>query len=56
MRGRIDPNRISGYHDFARKSVNLAGKLRVIAASNDVAAYLSTQTPSGPSLPRCAPS
>ncbi len=48
VRGRIDPNRISGYHDFARKPVNLAGKLRVIAASNDVAAYLSTQTPSGP--------
>ncbi|WP_455873263.1 hypothetical protein [Rhizobium yanglingense] len=24
VRGRIDPNKISGYHDFKRKQVNLA--------------------------------
>ncbi|PYF00332.1 murein L,D-transpeptidase YcbB/YkuD [Rhizobium sp. PP-F2F-G38] len=48
VRGRIDPNAISGYHDFKRKDVNLAGKLRVIAASHDVAAFLATQTPSNP--------
>jgi murein L,D-transpeptidase YcbB/YkuD len=47
-RGRIDPNAISGYHDFKRKDVNLAGKLRVIAASHDVAAFLATQTPASP--------
>ncbi|KQR67919.1 L,D-transpeptidase family protein [Rhizobium sp. Leaf341] len=46
VRGRIDPNAISGYHDFKRKDVNLAGKMRVIAASHDVAAFLATQTPS----------
>jgi murein L,D-transpeptidase YcbB/YkuD len=48
VRGRIDPNKISGYHDFKRKSVNLKGKLENIARSHDVAAYLNSQTPSGP--------
>lgn len=48
VRGRIDPNRISGYHDFKRKSVNLTGKLQNIARSHDVAAYLKAQTPAGP--------
>jgi murein L,D-transpeptidase YcbB/YkuD len=48
VRGRIDPNKISGYHDFKRKDVNLTGKLGNIARSHDVAAYLNSQTPSGP--------
>ena len=48
VRGRIDPNKISGYHDFERKSINLKGKLENIARSHDVAAYLNSQTPSGP--------
>jgi L,D-transpeptidase YcbB len=48
VRGRIDPNKISGYHDFKRKDVNLTGKLGNIARSHDVAAYLKSQTPSGP--------
>ena len=48
IRGRIDPNKISGYHDFARKSVNLAAKLTNIVRSHDVGAYLAAQTPSGP--------
>jgi murein L,D-transpeptidase YcbB/YkuD len=48
VRGRIDPNKISGYHDFKRKSVNLTGKLQNIARSHDVAAYLKAQTPAGP--------
>ncbi|CAN7489121.1 murein L,D-transpeptidase [Pararhizobium sp. LjRoot255] len=48
VRGRIDPNKISGYHDFKRKSVNLTGKLENIARSHDVAAYLKAQTPTGP--------
>ncbi|MCF3642776.1 murein L,D-transpeptidase [Rhizobium sp. TRM95111] len=47
VRGRIDPNRISGYHDFARKTVNLSGALGVIARSGDVAAYLRSRSPSG---------
>ncbi|CAN7475452.1 L,D-transpeptidase family protein [Pararhizobium sp. LjRoot238] len=48
VRGRIDPNKISGYHDFKRKGVNLTGKLQNIARSHDVAAYLKAQTPTGP--------
>ena len=47
VRGRIDPNRISGYHDFKRKSVNLTATLGVIAKSGDVAAYLVSRAPSG---------
>ncbi|MDW5313444.1 murein L,D-transpeptidase [Rhizobium sp. PL01] len=47
VRGRIDPNKISGYHDFKRKAVNLTGKLDNIARSHDVAAYLNSQTPTG---------
>jgi L,D-transpeptidase YcbB len=47
VRGRIDPNKISGYHDFKRKDVNLTGKMENIARSHDVAAYLNSQTPTG---------
>ncbi|HSG95979.1 MAG TPA: peptidoglycan-binding protein, partial [Afifellaceae bacterium] len=44
-RGRIDPNRISGYHDFKRKTVDLAGALRIVAATDDVGAYLDARNP-----------
>lgn len=47
VRGRIDPNRISGYHDFARKKVNLVAALSIISQSPDVAAYLRSRAPSG---------
>lgn len=47
VRGRIDPNRISGYHDFKRKEVNLVAALRNVALSNDVAAYLESRSPAG---------
>ncbi|QRM55690.1 murein L,D-transpeptidase [Sinorhizobium sp. BG8] len=46
VRGRIDPNRISGYHDFARKKVNLGAVLDNSSRSNDVAAYLKSRSPS----------
>ena len=45
VRGRVEANKLSGYHDFDRKSVNLIGVLKVIAASPSVAAYLSSRTP-----------
>lgn len=45
VRGRIDPNRISEYHDFKRKTVNLDGALKVMSASPDIAAYLESRTP-----------
>lgn len=47
-RGRIDPNRISGYYDFKRKSVNLAPVLDMLRRSPDVAAYLRSRNPQSP--------
>jgi murein L,D-transpeptidase YcbB/YkuD len=45
MRGRIDPNRISGYHDFKRKDVNLVAALKNVAMSGNVGAYLESRSP-----------
>lgn len=47
-RGRIDPNRISGYHDLPRKSVDLVAALGEIAASEDIAATLANRNPDNP--------
>lgn len=44
-RGRIDPNKISGYHDFKRKVVNLKPVLNMLRLSPDVAAYLRSRDP-----------
>ena len=44
-RGRIDPNRISGYHDLPRKSVDLVDALATLAQSSDVTAYLQSRNP-----------
>ncbi|MBL0373079.1 L,D-transpeptidase family protein [Rhizobium sp. KVB221] len=46
QRGRIDPNRISEYHDFKRKAVNLPGALLNIAATTDIKSYLESRSPS----------
>ncbi len=45
VRGRIDPNRISGYHDFKRKNVDLLGFLEKVETSSDVAALVESQNP-----------
>lgn len=45
-RGRVDPNRLSGYHDFKRKTVNLAPVLKLSSLSPDIAAYLRSREPS----------
>lgn len=45
VRGRLDPNKISGYHDFKRKDVKLEPVLKLIAASPDVTAYLNSRSP-----------
>lgn len=45
VRGRIDPNKISGYHDFKRKTVDLAPVLTAVAGP-DVGAYLAGLSPS----------
>lgn len=47
-RGRIDPNKISGYYDFKRKGVNLAPVLDLLRMSPDVAAYLRNRDPKSP--------
>jgi murein L,D-transpeptidase YcbB/YkuD len=48
VRGRIDPNKLSGYHDFKRKDVNLTPVLTMLSLSPDVSAYLNTRSPSNP--------
>lgn len=45
-RGRIDPNRLSGYHDFKRKDVDLSAAMSNLAATSDVSAYLRGSSPS----------
>lgn len=49
-RGRIDPNRISGYHDFKRKTVDLAQTLSATATAADAAAYIEGLAPKGPNF------
>ncbi len=48
VRGRIDPNRISGYHDFKLKDVKLATVLPFAKDGTDAAAYLQGLEPRGP--------
>ena len=45
IRGRIDPNRISGYHDLKRKDVNLSVVLPFVKNSTDAGAYLESLAP-----------
>ena len=46
-RGRIDPNRISGYHDFKRKSPDLARQLEALSKAADPAEALLAHNPQG---------
>ncbi|MDE1158513.1 MAG: L,D-transpeptidase family protein [Neorhizobium sp.] len=45
VRGRLDPNRISEYHDFKRKNVDLAATLSALQTGADDGAYLSNLGP-----------
>ncbi|XUY28237.1 L,D-transpeptidase family protein [Agrobacterium sp. rho-8.1] len=45
-RGRVDPNKLSGYHDFKRKTVNLTPVLKLASMSPDIGAYLRSREPS----------
>ncbi|MGF9691523.1 L,D-transpeptidase family protein [Rhizobium sp. 0TCS1.26] len=47
-RGRIDPNRISGYHDLKRRTVNLATVLPFVGTAPDAGAYLASLAPTSP--------
>jgi L,D-transpeptidase YcbB len=43
--GRIDPNKISGYHDLQLKQLDFEAELSALATAEDVAAYLATLHP-----------
>jgi L,D-transpeptidase YcbB len=47
VRGRIDPNRISGFHDIKRKDVKLAVVLPFAEKGVDAAGYLEGLAPQG---------
>ncbi len=47
-RGRIDPNRLSGYHDLPRKKVDLDAAMQKIAANWRVGEYLDSIHPDNP--------
>lgn len=46
--GRIDPNRISGYHDFNADPVDLVAVLQGARDTDDVAAFLEAEHPRNP--------
>lgn len=47
-RGRIDPDRISGYHDLPRREVDLVAVLEKIKSMDDLEAYLVSRNPQNP--------
>jgi murein L,D-transpeptidase YcbB/YkuD len=47
-RGRIDPDRLSGYHDLPRKTVDLGKAMNAMSQQGDVAAWLDARNPSNP--------
>ncbi|MCJ8506849.1 L,D-transpeptidase family protein [Rhizobium lemnae] len=47
-RGRIDPNRISEYHDLKRRDVNLPSILPGLQSAADASAYLDGMAPKSP--------
>ena len=46
--GRIDPNRISGYHDFPDKTFDAASVLNTLAHTDEVQTYLESRHPQNP--------
>jgi murein L,D-transpeptidase YcbB/YkuD len=46
--GRIDPNRISGYYDFAAKPLDMVGVLKSLGQSNEARAFLEDFHPQNP--------
>lgn len=45
--GRVDPNRISGYHDFPPKPIDLVGVLKTLSHTEQVRTYLESRHPQG---------
>ncbi|MBK8457546.1 MAG: L,D-transpeptidase family protein [Phyllobacteriaceae bacterium] len=52
--GRIDPNKLSGYHDLPVKPVNLRGVMEILATSHDLRAYLLSRHPQMPEYQQLA--
>lgn len=52
--GRIDPNKLSGYHDLPVKPLNLRGVMEIIATSHDIRAYLLSRHPQMPEYQQLA--
>jgi murein L,D-transpeptidase YcbB/YkuD len=46
--GRINPNRLSGYHDLPAKPLDLAGVLKTLAHTGEVRTYLESRHPQNP--------
>lgn len=46
-RGRLDPNRLSSYYDFKRKSLDLNQLLASISSGSDIGALVTQVTPGG---------
>jgi murein L,D-transpeptidase YcbB/YkuD len=43
--GRVNPNKISGYHDFPAKPIDMVGVLKSLASAPDVRAWLEARHP-----------
>ena len=46
--GRLDPNRLSGYHDFPAKPVDLVATLKALSRTQEVRTYLESRHPQNP--------
>ncbi len=46
--GRVDPNRISGYHEFPAKPLDMQAVLNTLAHTDEVRAYLESRHPQNP--------
>ncbi len=47
-RGRVDPDRISGYHDLPRREIDLVAVLEEIKSKDNLEAYLVSRNPQNP--------
>jgi murein L,D-transpeptidase YcbB/YkuD len=43
--GRVNPNKLSGYHDFPEKPFDMVGALKVLALATDVRGWLEARHP-----------
>jgi murein L,D-transpeptidase YcbB/YkuD len=46
--GRINPNKISGYHDFPEKPFDMVGALKVLSLATDARGWLEARHPDSP--------